>query len=148
MSIVRPFGTTCGVTQQSAGLVCGQGRLEAFIALAASEIPAIIVEAREKDCFVISPVENLARRQLLELVERHDITLIEDDCDHEYRFEGRPVLPLAARAPADLSLIYVGSLSNLFSPGIRLGYAMAPEPLSGRILPPRTGDRPAGRYTV
>ncbi|MBA69665.1 MAG: GntR family transcriptional regulator [Rhizobiales bacterium] len=87
------------------------------------------------------------RLQLLDLVERHGITLIEDDYDHEYRFEGRPVLPLAARAPADLPLIYVGSLSKLLSPGIRLGYAMAPEPLLGRMAAARAaidrqGDAP------
>ncbi|MCB2079973.1 MAG: ParB N-terminal domain-containing protein, partial [Novosphingobium sp.] len=44
-------------------LVCGQGRLEAFIALGATEIPAMVVEASEEDCFVMSLVENLARRQ-------------------------------------------------------------------------------------
>jgi ParB family chromosome partitioning protein len=44
-------------------LVCGQGRLEAFIALGQREIPAIIVDAAEEDCFVMSLVENLARRQ-------------------------------------------------------------------------------------
>ena len=43
-------------------LVCGQGRLEAFIALGQKEIPAIIVDADEEDCFVMSLVENLARR--------------------------------------------------------------------------------------
>ena len=51
-------------------LVCGQGRLEAFIALGQSEIPAIVVEASEEDCYIMSLVENLARRQQspLELV--------------------------------------------------------------------------------
>lgn len=44
-------------------LVCGQGRLEAFIALGQAQIPAIIVDAAEEDCFVMSLVENLARRQ-------------------------------------------------------------------------------------
>lgn len=44
-------------------LVCGQGRLEAFIALGQVEIPAIIVDASEEDCYVMSLVENLARRQ-------------------------------------------------------------------------------------
>ena len=44
-------------------LACGQGRLEAFIALGQSEIPAIVIEATEDDCFVMSLVENLARRQ-------------------------------------------------------------------------------------
>jgi ParB family chromosome partitioning protein len=44
-------------------LVCGQGRLEAFLALGQAEIPAVIVQASEEDCFVMSLVENLARRQ-------------------------------------------------------------------------------------
>ena len=44
-------------------LVCGQGRLEAFIALGQPEIPAIVIEATEEDCYVMSLVENLARRQ-------------------------------------------------------------------------------------
>lgn len=51
-------------------LVCGQGRLEAFVALGQTEIPAIVIEAAEEDCYVMSLVENLARRQQssLELV--------------------------------------------------------------------------------
>lgn len=44
-------------------LVCGQGRLEAFIALGQKQIPAVIIEATREDCFVMSLVENLARRQ-------------------------------------------------------------------------------------
>jgi ParB/RepB/Spo0J family partition protein len=51
-------------------LVCGQGRLEAFIALGQTEIPALVVDASEEDCYIMSLVENLARRQQnpLELV--------------------------------------------------------------------------------
>lgn len=44
-------------------LVCGQGRLEAFVALGQTEIPAVVIEASPEDCFVMSLVENLARRQ-------------------------------------------------------------------------------------
>lgn len=43
-------------------LVCGQGRLEAFIALGQTEIPAVVIQASREDCFVMSLVENLARR--------------------------------------------------------------------------------------
>jgi ParB family chromosome partitioning protein len=43
-------------------LVCGQGRLEAFIALGQTEIPAIVKEATREDCFLMSLVENVARR--------------------------------------------------------------------------------------
>jgi ParB family transcriptional regulator, chromosome partitioning protein len=51
-------------------LICGQGRLEAFLALGQTEIPAILMDASVEDCFVMSLVENLARRQhtSLELV--------------------------------------------------------------------------------
>ncbi len=44
-------------------LVCGQGRLEAFIELKQDRIPAIVIEANETDCLVMSLVENCARRQ-------------------------------------------------------------------------------------
>jgi ParB family chromosome partitioning protein len=44
-------------------LVCGQGRLEAFIALGQTEIPAVVINVSKEDCFVMSLVENLARRQ-------------------------------------------------------------------------------------
>lgn len=44
-------------------LVCGQGRLEAFIKLKQKAIPAIVIDADESDCLVMSLVENCARRQ-------------------------------------------------------------------------------------
>lgn len=44
-------------------LVCGQGRLEAFRSLGQNEVPALVVNATEEDCFVASLVENCARRQ-------------------------------------------------------------------------------------
>src|ERR1700742_3384919 len=43
-------------------LVTGQGRLEAFIELGQQEIPAVVIEVSPEDCFVMSLVENLARR--------------------------------------------------------------------------------------
>lgn len=44
-------------------LVCGQGRLEAYIALGETEVPALVVTADLEDCLVASLVENCARRQ-------------------------------------------------------------------------------------
>lgn len=43
-------------------LVCGEGRLEAFRLLGQQEIPAIVVDASEGDCLLMSLVENIARR--------------------------------------------------------------------------------------
>jgi ParB family chromosome partitioning protein len=44
-------------------LVCGEGRLEAFKMLGATEIPAVVIDASENDCLVMSLVENIARRK-------------------------------------------------------------------------------------
>jgi ParB family transcriptional regulator, chromosome partitioning protein len=41
-------------------LVCGQGRLEAFIALGQKTIPAVVIQASPEDCFVMSLVEKSA----------------------------------------------------------------------------------------
>ena len=43
-------------------LVCGQGRIEAFLALGETTIPAIIVDAPKEERFLMSLVENIARR--------------------------------------------------------------------------------------
>jgi ParB family chromosome partitioning protein len=43
-------------------LVCGQGRMEAFVELGETMIPAIIIEAPEHDRQLMSLVENIARK--------------------------------------------------------------------------------------
>ena len=53
----------CETDSASYDLVCGQGRIEAFIQLGQTEIPAIVIEAEESDFLVMSLVENCARRQ-------------------------------------------------------------------------------------
>ncbi len=44
-------------------LICGEGRVEAFSQLGETVIPAIVIDAEEADCLVMSLVENIARRQ-------------------------------------------------------------------------------------
>ncbi|GBG12995.1 chromosome partitioning protein, ParB family [Novimethylophilus kurashikiensis] len=52
-------------------LVCGEGRLKAYLLHGESHIPAIIVEVSDEDAFIMSLAENIARRQCrpLELLE-------------------------------------------------------------------------------
>lgn len=43
-------------------LVCGQGRLEACLALGEREVPAVVIEASKEEQLLMSLVENVARR--------------------------------------------------------------------------------------
>ena len=43
-------------------LVCGQGRLEAYIEAGEKEIPALVIDASSEDAHIMSLIENIARR--------------------------------------------------------------------------------------
>jgi GntR family transcriptional regulator/MocR family aminotransferase len=63
------------------------------------------------------------RLRLLELLKRKGIVLVEDDYDHEFHFDHQPLLPLAS-ASLDYT-VYIGSLSKLISPSLRMGYLVS-----------------------
>ena len=63
LGLKKPVTVRAGAGGNGYDLVCGQGRLEACKELGATEIPAIVTEATEEDCLVMSLVENMARRR-------------------------------------------------------------------------------------
>jgi ParB family chromosome partitioning protein len=88
-------------------LVCGQGRLEAFVALGQTEIPAIVIDATREECFLMSLVENIARRQQnpLELMREID----------DLRTRGYNSGEIAKKV--DLAETYVAGILNLLGHG-------------------------------
>jgi len=88
-------------------LVCGQGRLEAFISLGEREIPAIVVDVTQEHSLLMSLVENLARRQHRPLELLHDIG--------ELRKRGYSDKEIAVKT--GLSYVYVHSIRHLLEEG-------------------------------
>lgn len=73
------------------------------------------------------------RMQLLELARATPFVIIEDDYDHEFHYDGRPILPLASADSAG-SVAYIGTLSKVLAPGLRMGYLVAPAPLLAAVV--------------
>ncbi len=74
----------------------------------------------------------LARRiALVEACARLRVPLIEDDPYGALSYNGEPLPKLLNMNPA--GVVYMGSFSKVLTPGIRLGYAVAPVPLARKM---------------
>jgi ParB family chromosome partitioning protein len=66
LGLKKPIQVSLRSAQEEEGagydLVCGQGRIEAFIALGHKEIPAVVVEISKEEPLLRSLIENMARR--------------------------------------------------------------------------------------
>jgi GntR family transcriptional regulator / MocR family aminotransferase len=94
--------------------------------------------------FPTGAVMSLARRfALLRWADKTGAYIVEDDYESEYRYGRRPV---EAMQGLDRSgrVIYIGTLSKILFPALRLGYVVLPKVLVG---PFRAAKRLADRYT-
>jgi len=73
------------------------------------------------------------RRRLVELARQRELLVVEDNPYGLLRFSGEPLPPLYQLDGGDF-VLYVGTLSKILSPGIRLGWAVAPPPVMEKIV--------------
>lgn len=87
------------------------------------------------------------RLALLEWARRASAWVLEDDCDSEFRWEGKPLPPLATLDKAG-HVIYCGTFSKTLAPALRIGFAVVPAPLVGAFVRLRTlNDRGNDGFT-
>ena len=68
------------------------------------------------------------RHELLDFAGENEIVIIEDDYEAEINFQKKPH-PSLKSLDKNNNVIYVGSFSKAFAPGLRLGYMVGPESL-------------------
>ena len=118
--------TTSGM-QLAAGTVDDQG-----LSLADSPLPSntklvVVSPSHHYPTGVVMPLSR--RLDLLQSARTHNLWVLEDDYDSEFRYDGNP-LPSLQGLDTDGRVIYIGTFSKAMFAGIRLGYLVVPQHLS------------------
>jgi DNA-binding transcriptional MocR family regulator len=107
---------------------------------------ALEAGARPKLAHVIPNFQNPAgytlslakRRRLLELAERYEFVVFEDDPYVELRFEGERLPTMLSLDTAE-RVVYASSFSKTVCPGIRVGYLAGPQAIIAEVEKKATG---------
>jgi 2-aminoadipate transaminase len=72
------------------------------------------------------------RKRLVEIARERELLVLEDNPYGLLRYEGEPLPPLYALDGGEY-VLYLGTFSKILSPGIRLGWLVAPGPVLAKV---------------
>jgi 2-aminoadipate transaminase len=72
------------------------------------------------------------RLRLAELADEHDLLILEDDPYGLLSFNGDTLPSIRSLVPS--RVIYVGTMSKTFAPGVRTGWVVAPRPIRDKLV--------------
>lgn len=84
---------------------------------------AYVTPSHQLPMGVVMPIQQ--RMKLLQWARKVNGIIVEDDYDSELRYRTRPI-PSLQSIDCDERVIYVGTFSKAFSPGLRMGYMVLP----------------------
>ena len=79
------------------------------------------------------------RKAIYELAKKYGVMILEDDPYGELRISGENVPPIKS-FDEDGIVVYAGSFSKVLSPGMRLGYVVAPKPVVQKMVVCKQGE--------
>ncbi|QXE90328.1 MocR-like pyridoxine biosynthesis transcription factor PdxR [Geomonas subterranea] len=90
---------------------------------------AYVTPSHQLPTGVVMPIQH--RMRLLQWAEQSGGVIIEDDYDSEFRYRTRPI-PALQSIDRQERVIYLGTFSKAFAPGLRMGYMVLPRWLLSR----------------
>lgn len=70
------------------------------------------------------------RHHLVELSHEYDLPIIEDNPYGRLRYTGEPIAPMRSYDP---NVIYLGTVSKIFAPGMRIGWILMPPEVFAKV---------------
>ncbi len=77
------------------------------------------------------------RHLLVEIARKYDLLIVEDDPYGALRYTGEDLIPIAALAPE--RTIYLATFSKTLTPGLRVGWSVAPAEITQRLVQAKQG---------
>ena len=108
---------------------------------------ALKTETRAKYIYTIPNFQNPSgitmsyekRRAVYELAKKYGVLILEDNPYGDLRFAGEHI-PAIKSFDEDGIVVYAGTFSKVISPGMRVGYAIAPKPILQKMIVCKQGE--------
>jgi GntR family transcriptional regulator/MocR family aminotransferase len=102
--------------------------LDALAGLLAEKRPALLYTMPNFQNPTGITTSQAHRERLLALCEQHRLPILEDGFEEEMKYFGKAVLPIKSMDRRGI-VAYLGTLSKVATPGLRIGWLAAPRPL-------------------